>query len=56
MITRTCAAIGAIALIVAIGSASAFACGAGHHAARASATTKVSYVAPSTNIKQAPAK
>jgi hypothetical protein len=47
MITRTCAAIAAIALIVAATS-SAFACGGAH--ARASTMTKVSYNAP---VKQA---
>jgi hypothetical protein len=36
MNTRLCAAIGAIALVFAIGSASAFACGAGHHSAHKS--------------------
>jgi hypothetical protein len=51
MIIRTCAAIGAIALIVAATVSSAFACGAGHHA-RASTLTKVSYAAPAGNVKQ----
>jgi hypothetical protein len=41
MITRTCAAIAAIALIVAATASSAFACGGAH--ARASTMTKVSY-------------
>jgi hypothetical protein len=43
MNTRLWAAIGAIALVFAIGSASAFACGAGHHSAHKSTPTKVSY-------------
>jgi hypothetical protein len=47
MNTRLCAVVGAVALVVAIGSASAFACGAGH-SARASAPTKVSYATTST--------
>jgi hypothetical protein len=47
MIIRTCAAIGAVALTVAVTVSSAFACGAGHHA-RASAVTKVSYISSST--------
>jgi hypothetical protein len=53
MNARFCATIGAVALVLAIGSASAFACGAGHHSARNSVSTKVSYVAPSTTVKQA---
>jgi hypothetical protein len=56
MNTRLGAAIGAIAIVFAIGTASAFACGAGHHAARSSAATKVSYVSPATSVKQTPAK
>jgi hypothetical protein len=44
MITRTCAAIAAIALIVAATASSAFACSGAH--ARASSMTKVSYAAP----------
>ena len=56
MSTRVCAAVGAIALVFAIGSASAYACGAGHHSARASAATKVSYVAPSSTVRQAQTK
>jgi hypothetical protein len=51
MNTRPCAAIGAMALVFAIGSASAFACGAGHHSARNSTPTKVSYASPSTSVK-----
>ena len=47
MNTRLCAAIGAIALVFAIGSASAFACGAGHHSARHLTPTKVSYASTS---------
>ena len=47
MITRACAAVGAVALIVAVTVSSAFACGAGHHA-RASGVTKVSYITSST--------
>ncbi len=47
MNTRLCAAIGAIALVFAIGSASAFACGAGHHSAHKSSLTKVSYAGTS---------
>jgi hypothetical protein len=47
MITRTCVAIGAVALVVAFTVSSAFACGAGHHA-RASAVTKVSSITSST--------
>jgi hypothetical protein len=43
MITRTCAAVAAIALIVAA-SSSAFACSGAH--AKASSMTKVSYAAP----------
>ena len=43
MNTRLCAAIGAIALVFAIGSVSAFACGAGHQSAHKSSPTKVSY-------------
>jgi hypothetical protein len=56
MNSRICVAIGAMALVVAIGSASAFACGAGHHSARASAATKVSYVAPASTVRQAQTK
>lgn len=52
MNTRLCATIGAMALVVAIGSASAFACGAGHHSARNATPTKVSYVSPSLSAKQ----
>jgi hypothetical protein len=48
MITRTCAALAAIALIVAATASSAFACSGAH--ARASTMTKVSYAAP---VKQA---
>jgi hypothetical protein len=48
MIIRTCAAIAAIALIVAAAASSAFACNGAH--ARASSLTKVSYAAP---VKQA---
>ena len=44
MITRTCAAVAAIALIVAATASSAFACSGAH--ARASSMTKVSYAAP----------
>jgi hypothetical protein len=51
MNTRLYATIGAVALVLAIGSASAFACGAGHHSARNASATKVSYVAPSTSVK-----
>jgi hypothetical protein len=47
MNTRLCAAIGAIGLVFAIGSASAFACGAGHHTAHNSSLTKVSYASTS---------
>jgi hypothetical protein len=47
MNTRLCAAIVAIALVFAIGSASAFACGAGHHSAQKSSLTKVSYASTS---------
>jgi hypothetical protein len=43
MIIRTCAAIGAVALIVAATVSSAFACNGAH--ARASTMTKVSYAA-----------
>jgi hypothetical protein len=56
MKTRVCAAIGTVALVLAINSASAFACGAGHHSARIATPTKVSYVAPSTSVKPAPTK
>jgi hypothetical protein len=45
--TRLWAAIGAIALVFAIGSASAFACGTGHHSAHKSTPTKVSYASTS---------
>ena len=42
MSTRLCAVLGAIALVFAIGSVSAFACGAGHHhTAHKTAATKV---------------
>jgi hypothetical protein len=51
MNTRFCAAIGAIALVVAIGSASAFACGAGHHSARNATPTKVSALSTPTTVK-----
>ena len=44
MNTRLFAVIGAIALVFAIGSASAFACGgASHHAAHKSVATKAAY-------------
>jgi len=56
MNTRLYAVIGAVAFVFAIGTASAFACGAGHHAVRNSASTKVSYVSPTTSVKQTPAK
>jgi hypothetical protein len=56
MNTRLCAVIGAVALVFAIGSASAFACGAGHHSARSSTPTKVSYVSPSTSVRQTATK
>ena len=57
MNTRFCAALGAIALVVTLGSASAFACGAGHHhSARNASPTKVSYVSPSTSLKQTATK
>jgi hypothetical protein len=48
MIIRICAAIGAVALIVAATVSSAFACSGAH--ARTSTMTKVSYAAP---VKQA---
>ncbi len=51
MITRFGAAIGAIAVVFAIGSASAFACGASHHSVRNATPAKVSYVSPSTSVK-----
>jgi hypothetical protein len=47
MNTRLCAAVGAVALVFAIGSASAFACGAGHHSVHKSTLTKVSYAGTS---------
>jgi hypothetical protein len=56
MNTRICAAIGAMALVVAISSASAYACGAGHHSARNSTPTKVSYVSTSSSGKSIAAK
>jgi hypothetical protein len=52
MTTRLCTAFGAIALVLAIGPLSAFACGASHHTAHRSTATKVSLVSPSTNVKQ----
>jgi hypothetical protein len=52
MNTRLCTAFGAIALVLAIGPLSAFACDAGHHTAHRSTATKVSYASPSTNVKQ----
>ena len=56
MAIRNCVIIGAVALILAIGSASAFACGAGHRSAHASTATKVSYVAPSASLKRVSVK
>lgn len=52
MKTRFYAVVGAVALVVSIGSASAFACGAGHHSAHNASATKVSYAAPATSVKQ----
>jgi hypothetical protein len=43
MSTRLWTAIGAIALVFAISSASAFACGNGHHTAHKSTAIKVAY-------------